>query len=317
MVQPKRFTLGIFMALCVAFLSNSALAAKLIYNLKPQQIAPNVYVFEGSTDHFNLKNGGNIVNTGFIIGTDGVIVIDTGPSLRYGTEMRAAIKATTDKPIKSVIITHDHPDHYLGNQAFKDIPILALPETIAIIKRDGDEVAEGMYRMVGDWMRGTEVIAPTKATKAGQITLAGRTLTLMALKGHTDGDLVVFDQQSGVVFAGDLTFQNRTPTFPSATIPNWLKSLASLKEVAFKQMVPGHGPVVKDNQAIEATSSYIKWVDATLRSGVDDGADMNEMMAADIPSPYDQWSVSRDEFMRTITYLFPKMEADLLPRIDQ
>ncbi|MCW9045449.1 MAG: quinoprotein relay system zinc metallohydrolase 1 [Alphaproteobacteria bacterium] len=316
MTSYKQILVGAFLVLSLALISVPSNASKLVYNLKPQLIADGVYLLEGSTDHFNRKNGGNIVNTGFLVGSDGVVVIDTGPSLRYGSEMRAAIKAVTPKPIKSIIITHDHPDHYLGNQAFKDIPIMALPETIAVIKRDGDEVAEGMYRMVGDWMRGTEVVVPNQKAKNGEIVIGGRAISLIALDGHTSGDLVVFDKKSGVIFAGDLAFHKRTPTFPSATLNKWVKSLIKLKNIPFKIMVPGHGPVVTDSRAIDSTIDYIKWIDATLRAGVDSGADMNEMMATDIPAPYNQWGVSRDEFIRSITYLFPKMEAELLPRID-
>ena len=40
-------------------------------------IAPDTYVFEGAVEHFTLKNGGNILNTGFIVTEAGVIVIQT------------------------------------------------------------------------------------------------------------------------------------------------------------------------------------------------------------------------------------------------
>jgi len=306
--------------LMLAFLllfSTAAQAGKLVYDLKPEKVADGVYVFLGSTDHFSLKNGGNIVNTGFIVGSRGVIVIDTGPSLRYGETMRAAIATITKKPIIKVIVTHDHPDHYLGNQAYKDRPIIALPATIDIIRADGDAVAEGMYAMVGDWMRGTEVVVPTEKAVSGDISIAGRKLKLLALDGHTDGDLAVFDVETGVLFAGDLTFFKRTPTFPSATIPQWRKALTTLTEIKFTVMVPGHGPIVKDRQAIDKTLSYMNWLDTILRDGVEQGSDMNEVMATDIPAPHNSWSVAREEFIRSVTYLYPKYEANLLPKISK
>ena len=304
-------------ALVIFSVVSGAKAETLTYNLKPRKIAEGVYAFIGSTDHFTVKNGGNIVNTGFIVGPEGVVIIDTGPSLKYGLEMRAAIEQITDKPIVQALITHDHPDHYLGNLAFKDLPIAALAGTIDVIRTDGDDVAEGMYRMIGDWMRGTEVVVPTATAAPGEIILAGRKLTLFALDGHTAADLAVLDEASGVLFAGDLVFHHRTPTFPSATIPRWLKSLDALGAVRFKVLVPGHGAVLSDASAIAETAAYIAWFDKTLRSGVERGLDMNEVMSAPLPSPFDGWGAAREEFIRSTTYVYPKYEAALLPRIDQ
>src|SRR5690606_9137946 len=90
--------------------------AELTYRLQPRQIAEGVWLLEGSTDNFDQRNGGNIVNTGFIVTSAGVVVIDSGPSKRYGEAMRAAIAEVTDRPVIKVLLTHHHPDHVLGNQ---------------------------------------------------------------------------------------------------------------------------------------------------------------------------------------------------------
>ena len=58
------------------------------YQLKPRQIAEDTWLLEGSTDNFAKGNGGNIVNTAFIVTERGVVVIDTGPSKRYGEAWR-------------------------------------------------------------------------------------------------------------------------------------------------------------------------------------------------------------------------------------
>ena len=88
-------------------------AAEFDYHLVARPLARDVYAFIGKTEDFDTDNGGNIVNTAFIVAPKGVIVIDSGPSLRYGRQMRRAIAAITDKPIALVINTHHHPDHFL------------------------------------------------------------------------------------------------------------------------------------------------------------------------------------------------------------
>ncbi len=135
--------------------------ADLDYRLTPRQIAEGTWLLEGSTDNFAKANGGNIVNTAFIVTDSGVVVIDSGPSKRYGEALRQAIAATTDKPVLEVLLTHHHPDHVLGNQAFADVPVGALAGTGDLLRQQGEAMAENMYRLVGDWMRGTEVVLPT------------------------------------------------------------------------------------------------------------------------------------------------------------
>ena len=118
--------------------------ADLEYTLKPRQIARDTWLLEGSTDNFAKANGGNIVNTAFIVTERGVVVIDTGPSRRYGEAMRKTIAATTDKPVIEVLLTHHHPDHVLGNQAFADVPIGALAGTTELLRQQGDAMAENL-----------------------------------------------------------------------------------------------------------------------------------------------------------------------------
>ena len=136
-------------------------AAAQDYHLQPRQIAADTWLLEGSRDNFDKTNGGNIVNTGFIVTSVGVVVIDTGPSKRYGEAMRQAISSVTKQPVVLVLLTHHHPDHVLGNQAFTDVPIAALDGTKKLLAAQGNAMAENMYRLVGDWMRGTEVVLPT------------------------------------------------------------------------------------------------------------------------------------------------------------
>ena len=214
------------------------------YRLSAVPVAKDVYTFIGKTEDFTTDNGGNIVNTAFIVAPQGVIVIDSGPSLRYGQQMRRAIATVTAKPIALVINTHHHPDHFLGNQAFADVPIAALAETRNGIAADGNAFAENLFRMSGDWMKGTEVQIPGKTLNAGRFDVAGRSLRLVALDGHTGADLVIVDDSSGVVFAGDLVFNGRAPTTPHADVAHWLAALDQLdaltREASLKVLLPGH-----------------------------------------------------------------------------
>lgn len=304
--------LNVFLPVWLALTALPAAANSFDYGLIPEKIAADTYVFIGKTEDFNFNNGGNVVNSGFIVTSNGVMVIDTGPSKRYGEQMRAAIRTITSKPVIKVINTHQHPDHFLGNQAFFDVTIAAAPQTIQGIQRNGGAFSDNMYRMSGDWMLGTEVLAPKQAQAEATDTLGDHTISFLVFHGHTPGDLAVFDRTTGVLFTGDLVFYNRSPTTPHANLEQWFVALDALEKLQFKVMVPGHGPVVKDQSAIEQTRDYLQWLQATLKTAAERGMDMTEVLTQPLPEKFNSLSVVQSEFTRSITHLYPQLEQEAL-----
>ncbi|MFI8580526.1 MULTISPECIES: quinoprotein relay system zinc metallohydrolase 1 [Pseudomonadaceae] len=296
----------------------AGLAQALDYQLQPRQIAEGVWLVEGSTDNFAAENGGNIVNVGFIETAAGVVVIDTGPSRRYGEALRQRIEQVTGKPLLRVLLTHHHPDHVLGNQAFSDVPIAALPGTTRLLAEQGDAMAENMYRLVGDWMRGTEVVLPSEALEEGELEIGGRRLRLLALRGHTGADLAILDERSGVLFAGDLLFYQRALTTPNSPgLDVWLADLDRLEALPWKQIVPGHGPLATDAAPFVQMRDYLGWLDGVLRQGAEQGAEMNELIRAPIPERFAGVSLSRYELIRSVSHLYPRYERNAMGRVDR
>lgn len=293
-------------------------AGPLTYGLSPVRIAEGTYVFVGGTDHFTRANGGNILNPGFIVTGDGVVVIQTGPSRRFGEEMRAAIRKVTAEPIRIVYVGNLHPDYWLGNQAFPDVPIAALPGTIDGIRREGKAITENMYRLVGDWMRGTEPVVPTHAVRGSTVMIGTHRLRLIELEGHTAADLAILDETTGVLFAGGAVFSDRTPTTPHADVAGWLASLDALDALDFRILVPNHGRVrtgADARAAIAETRDWLTWLDGTLRAAADEGRDMAELLDRPIPERFHRMSVLRAEYQRSVAHLWPAIERDSLPPV--
>ncbi len=302
--------------LLAALLFGGAAQADFDYHLQPRQIAEGTWLLEGSTDNFARENGGDIVNTGFIETDDGVVVIDSGPSRRYGEALRKVIGETTGKPVKLLLLTHHHPDHVLGNQAFADVPIAALAGTRRLLEEQGDDLAENMYRLVGDWMRGTEVVLPTQTLEAGTLDVGGHRLRLLALSGHTGADLAILDEKTGVLFAGDIVFYQRALTTPGTPgLEVWLGDLDTLQRLPWKLIVPGHGPVARDAAPFDQMRDYLGWLDALMRKGVEEGADMNELIRAPIPPRFAAISLSRYELVRSVSHLYPRYEQRGLSKV--
>jgi hypothetical protein len=126
------------------------------------RIADDTWVLVGRSEDFSLTNGGNIVNTAFIVTQAGVVVIDSGPSRAYGEQLKRAIARITDKPV-SAGAQHPSPPGPLPRQ-----PGLrpGHPGRAARhhhgIHSEGGSFNENMYRLAGDWMAGTEPVAPTR-----------------------------------------------------------------------------------------------------------------------------------------------------------
>lgn len=297
-------------ALFVCMACSAAIAAPLEYALEPVHVAENTWFIEGKTEDFSVENGGNIVNTAFIATGDGVLVLDTGVSRRYGEALLAAIRSVTDEPITKVINTHQHPDHFLGNQAFQNVPIVSLPETQQQIRDHGDSFAENMYRLVGDWMRGTEVVVPTQTLEPGVEQMGQHRLEWIRLTGHSGADLVLFDHTTGVLFPFDMVFYQRALTTPHTPgLMQWRQEIQQLRQIRFTRMLPGHGPMVTDQSALDQMDDYLTWLDQVLTEAADAGLSMTEVMQLPIPAQFNSIALRENEFKRTVFHLYPAYET--------
>lgn len=291
-----------------------AVAAELDYGLVPKRVAEDTWVLIGKTEDFNRGNGGNIVNTAFIVTAAGVVVIDSGPSHRYAQQMRAAIARVTEKPVIRVFNTHHHPDHFLGNQAFAGIATAALATTIAGQKEEGGAFADNVYRLSGDWIKGTEALPAGEALQPGVQSIGGHELELISLSGHTSGDLVILDRVTGVLFAGDLVFHQRAPTTPHASIAQWLAALERLATLPYRILVPGHGEPVVDGRAIDQTRRYLIWLEDTLRRAAERGDEMSELLGLALPAEFAAIPLTREEFSRSVAHLYRRYESETFKR---
>ncbi|MEW8506411.1 MAG: quinoprotein relay system zinc metallohydrolase 1 [Candidatus Thiodiazotropha sp.] len=309
MKLTQRFTFILFWL----FIVTSAWGAK-DYGLKPLQIAPDTYVLLGVNEHFSFLNGGNIVNTGFIVTEEGVVVIDSGPSWLYGKQLRAAIGRITERPILKLYNTHHHPDHFLGNQAFEEFPIAALAGTIEGIREQGESFNDSMYRLVGAWMASTRVVLPSETVQPGSIEIGGHRLQLIEMKGHSHADLMILDHTTGVLFAADMVFHGRTPTTPHAEPSQWLEALEEISKLEFKLLVPGHGDVIEGTEAIEQTRDYLQWLISHLTEAAEQGMSMAEVLQPQAPTAISGLAVFHQEYQRSVSHLYPAIEAKVLSR---
>jgi quinoprotein relay system zinc metallohydrolase 2 len=286
MLRRRNLFLG-FGALCVVGLGVLAahfdLAAQEIAPLDVREIAPGVYAHQAPVTMMDAASGGDIANIGFIVGDDAVAVIDTGGAVIIGQRLKKAIEKITDKPIRYVINTHEHPDHIFGNAAFVGPGVTFvghrnLPRAMAV---RGPHYIQTLRVVMGDALiKDVKLVPPTLLVDQGadmRLDLGHRILVLHAWPPmHTDCDLTIFDETTKTLFTGDLVFLQHVPVIDGSVI-GWLKAMPQLATIPARLAVPGHGSIGVDwPQALAAEKAYFTKLTADLRGLIKQGADINQ-----------------------------------------
>ncbi len=303
----------IFLALALFLLVSHARAlAPSEGPLPVRQIAPGVYVVEGAVALMSSANDGAIANIGFIVGENAVAVVDTGGSVREGQRLGEAIRSVTDKPIRYVINTHMHPDHIFGNAAFEKEGVIFtghknLPRALA---SHGRNYLDKFRQFLGEALIADVKIIPPSllVTDEMSLDLGNRLLTLRAWPtAHTDNDLTVFDNTTGVLFAGDLVMLQHIPVV-DGSIRGWLSALNSLASIKAAVVVPGHGRVTTNwPGALNEDESYLRRLAGDIRGLMAKGAPISQAASA-AQSEKEKWALFDEYNTRNATAAFAELE---------
>lgn len=243
------------------------------YAMQAQKVAPNVYaVITPARDFPNAANKGWNSNSAFVVTKDGVLVFDTGASETIGKALKQAIAKATDKPVRWVVNSHGHGDHWLGNNAFAGAEIISSTHVRTHVTQEGASWVDRFTTMTGGATGESRIVAPTRTVETRTTMQFGelRAELLISNGGHTAGDVALWLPEERVLFGGDVVYSDSAPGTFDANIPNWIAFLKELEKLKPKVVVPGHGKVA-DGAVITRQREFFEQIWAIVQAGHEKG----------------------------------------------
>ncbi|MBZ6475679.1 MBL fold metallo-hydrolase [Streptomyces griseocarneus] len=197
---------------------------------------------------------------GAIAGADGVLVVDTGSSLREGTEIRREVQQIFGLSVTHIALTHPHFDHLLGTAAFSGVQVYGAVGLGELLRAEHereelrrDAVRYGVPRDAA--AEAVELLVPPQHAVSGEVTVdlgGGRRVLLANVgPGHTAYDLAVLvpggNGSPEIVFCGDVIEESGEPQAGPDALPHaWPAAVDRLLTLGGDEAVyvPGHGAVV-------------------------------------------------------------------------
>ena len=280
--------------------------------LPVSEIAPGVFVHQGAQAFPDRHNQGEIANIGFIVGERCVAVIDSGGNPAQGEALKAAIAAQTRKPLCYVINTHVHPDHLLGNRAFKSkgIQFVGHHNLARALALRGPHYLQTAARDLGLNLT-ADALVPPDLPVDGTLTLdlGGRSLKLTAHQSaHTDNDLSVYDEKTQTLWLSDLLFVEHVPTLDGSLL-GWLETLNELASWPVKRVVPGHGAVQESWPGVlDAEKHYLLMLRDEIRALIKQGGTLEKALASVGQTAKPRWALFDDYHQRNVSAAFAELE---------
>lgn len=247
-----------------------------------------------------------------IIADESVILVDATNSRGTGLELKNTIKSLTDKPVRTIIFTHGHPDHRGGAGAFRDTveEVIAFTPAVAPLALSGT-ISTGLnarstkqfgYNLSDDELitqglgpredvSGYDFIPPTTIYDEEEVELEvdGRRLLLVRAQGETDDQLFVWLEDEKALCCGD----NYYACWPNLyavrgssyrDVAAWVDSLGKMIEFNAEYLLPGHTrPIVGAENVRTTLTNYRAAIDSILRqtlSCIESGKNLDETVGA-------------------------------------
>lgn len=254
--------------------------------MQAKEVAPHCWYVEGLSALGSPANQNFISNAGFVVTSEGVVVVDALGSPALAQRLLDEIAKVTSQKVTHVLVTHYHADHVYGLQVFED-----LGATI-VAHQSGREYLfaetarlrlETSRKELAPWVNEqTRLVEATQWIDQTLRLKVGETEFVVEPVGpaHTPEDLAIYLPEQKVLYAGDLVFRSRIPFVGQADSRNWILSLEKLLAFDTSVIVPGHGPVSTEaRKDMQLTRDYLIYLRKTMGEAAQDMTPFEEAYA--------------------------------------
>jgi cyclase len=249
--------------------------------------------------------GDSGANAGFVIGEDGVAVIDTFERPEAARRLLEEIRARTALPIRFVVNTHYHLDHVAGNTLFAEqgATIVAQRNVRAWMRTENLKFFGPSPKPEQKKMVESLTLPDVTYTGSIELYLGSRRLVVREFPGHTGGDSAVIVPDAHVIFCGDLFWNHTLPNLIDASTGPWLETLSNLETLdPAATFVAGHGDIGKVGDVREF-QDYLFFLRRAVGKALQAGGPENAEAAVypQLEAKYGNWGFFKYFAKRDIT----------------
>jgi glyoxylase-like metal-dependent hydrolase (beta-lactamase superfamily II) len=204
-------------------------------------------------------------NSVIIEGSHEVMLVDAQLTNTNAEKVLQAVKAT-NKPLSIIYITHEHADHFLGLEVFKEaypgVRILANSDVVDRINKVYQEKVDKWKRLLGS-DAASHVVAISKYDHDFIEFENSKIEILKDLQGDTDANTMLWLPGQKTLIAGDVVFNDMhvyTAETDAAARKRWLDSLKRIRDLKPAAVIPGHSKVgakIDATSAVDFTETYL------------------------------------------------------------
>ena len=247
----KNFKIFVLAFCLIGLITHNVNAINSAFDFVATPIAKNVYsIVSPSLGMPTPENKGWNSNSHFVVTETGVLLFDTGSSETIGNTIKNVIKSITDKPVRWVINSHSHADHWLGNAAFSetDTEIIASHQALTTMKKYGQMDVEFYSKVTKGTIGSTQIVYPTVPLVRDQKRNFGGVDVefIYSNDGHSPGDVLMWLPKQKIIFGGDVLSSDWMPIITDhGNIPNLIDTLYDIAKLNPTIVLTGHGKATK------------------------------------------------------------------------
>jgi glyoxylase-like metal-dependent hydrolase (beta-lactamase superfamily II) len=225
---------------------------------------------------------------GFIVTTQGVVVVDTTNSPMNARDLLYEIRQRTELPIRDVINTRSAPDHMLGNEVFTDeqAALISTRTAQAEMQQYRLDLANRMHGEQG-WrlqarMRGFHVTPSTQAFDGEMsLNIGGQVIRITSVLREETApeDAVVYLPSAKILFLGELFDNQYFPRIGSRDVHRWIEVLRQLEGWDVDTYVPGHGAPGSKKDLVDFRK-FLEWIVAQVEMRLKKGESPSDIQKA-------------------------------------